>query len=67
MVYMFFILLLFAMDVLCEDEDLYIHSRYVFLKVSTWLHLYFLHPNEVTILELNNHMRTKLLESMHKK
>ena len=64
---MFFILILFGMDVLYEDEALDIHSRYVFLKVSTWLQLDFLHRNEVTILELNNHMRTKLLESMHKK
>ena len=64
---MFFILILFGMDVLYEDEALDIHSRYVFLRGARGLHPDLLRPNDVRILEIKDQMRTKLLDQLLRK
>ena len=64
---MFFIFLLFGMDVLCEYDALDIHYQCVFWRVSKGLHPDLLYPNDVHILELKDHARNKFLDQMLRK
>ena len=64
---MFFIFLLFVIDVLCEYDALDTHYQCVFLRVSKGLHPDLLYPNDVHILELKDHARNKFLDQMLRK
>ena len=64
---MFFIFLLFGMDVLCEYDALDIHYQCVFWRVSKGLHPDLHYPNDVHIFELKDHARNKFLDQMLRK
>ena len=61
---MLFILIIFGMDFLCEDEALYINSQYVFWRGVRGLHPNLLQTNDVNVLELKDQMSNKLLEQL---